>query len=66
MNKIEMVQNYINEQIKENGMDEQQQIKINFSDICEEKDVIEAAEELGYCADNTDCTEGTWWIYKEI
>lgn len=63
MNNLEYAKQYIENEIRERGL-KNDQIEINFSDICEEKEVVEAAKQLGYEADNENCTEGTWWIYK--
>lgn len=63
MNNTEYAKQYIEEQVAERGM-ENDQIEINFSGICAEEETIQAAKELGYEADNENCAEGTWYIYK--
>jgi hypothetical protein len=62
MNKIEMVKGYIQERIREYGF-ENDQIVIDFADICEEEETIQAAKELGYEAAPSE-GQGVWWIYS--
>jgi hypothetical protein len=63
MNKIEMVKEYIQDQIQEHGF-ENNQIEIDFADICEVEETIQAAKELGYLATPGE-GQGVWWIYTE-
>ena len=60
--KIEMVKEYIQNQIQENGFINNQ-IEIDFADICEAYETIQAAKELGYEATPSK-GQGVWWIYN--
>jgi hypothetical protein len=61
--KIEMVKEYIQDQIRIFGFDNNQ-ICIDFADICEVDETIQAAKELGYLATPGN-GQGVWWIYSE-
>jgi hypothetical protein len=61
--KIEMVKEYIQNRIQEHGF-ENDQIEIDFADICEVHETIQAAKELGYEATPSE-GQGVWWIYVE-
>ena len=62
MLKNEITKQYIQERIREHGF-ENNQIRIDFADICEESETIQAAKELGYLATPGE-GQGVWWIYK--
>lgn len=62
MDKIEMVKDYICEQIREHGF-ENDQIEIDFADICEVNETIQAAKEFGYLTTPSK-GQGVWWIYN--
>ena len=62
MTRLESVKNYINAEIEERGLIDNQ-IKIDFADICETNEAKEAAKELGFEAEKTE-GQGVWWIYK--
>ena len=70
------MKDYIAKQIGERGLDENEQILIDFSgENPTDEEIIEAAKELGYLAESAykDTTDefrfgvpyGYWWIYKE-
>ncbi|NLO52120.1 MAG: hypothetical protein GX103_13295 [Bacteroidales bacterium] len=61
--KIEMVKEYIQDEIQERGF-ENNQIEIDFAGICEESETIQAAKELDYLATPGE-GQGVWWIYVE-
>jgi len=62
MLKNEIIKQYIQERIREYGF-ENNQIRIDFTDIAEELEIIQAATELGYNAEPANGA-GVWWIYK--
>ena len=56
------ISEYIQSQISERGF-ENNQIEIDFSGLCEEIDVVNAAKELGFKAEKSD-GQGVWWISR--
>jgi DNA-binding CsgD family transcriptional regulator len=54
---------YVKEIITNAKFDENDDAKIDFADICEEEDVLQAAAELGYKAERA-TGQGSWWISK--
>jgi len=60
-NTVEEMKKYIQQTIKEEGFDENGDIKINFSDLCNESETKEAAEALNYDCEPAE-GQGTWWI----
>lgn len=63
-NTIESLKNYITEEIKEKGL-ENNQIQIDFTDLFEEFEELKtAAEQLGYQVQEGEGL-GVYWIYKE-
>ena len=60
---IASMKKYIQDEIAKKGL-EDGQIEIDFSGLCEEKETIQAAKELGYLAEKGE-GQGVWWIYKE-
>lgn len=62
MSNIEYVKEIITKKIEEEGF-KNDQIEIDFADICEEEEVQQAAQELGYQAAPA-TGQGCWWIYK--
>ena len=61
---IESMKEYIQNQISDRGFDENGDILIDFSGLCDDTDVILAAAELGYEATPAQSGEGCWWISK--
>lgn len=64
-NRIESLKSYINDEIKERGL-ENNQIEIDFTDLFDDiTELKEASEQLGY---EVEAGEGfgMYWIYKEI
>jgi len=64
MSTIESMKDYIKMKIDERGFDENGDILIDFSGLCEATDVVLAAAELGYEATPAQSGEGTWYISK--
>jgi hypothetical protein len=52
----------IREKISEEGLGENNQIRIDFTDLANEEEIIQAATELGYNAEPA-TGAGCWWIY---
>ena|GEM_PF-3104615 len=61
---IESMKEYIQRQISERGFDENGDVLIDFSGLCEVTDVVLAAAELGYEATPAQRGEGCWYISK--
>ena len=61
---IESMKEYIQRQINERGFDENGDILIDFSGLCDDTDVVLAAAELGCEATLAQRGEGCWWISK--
>ena len=61
---IESMKDYIKMKIDERGFDENGDVLIDFSGLCEAADVVLAAAELGYEATPAQRGEGCWWISK--
>jgi len=61
---IESMKDYIQRQVTERGFDENGDILIDFSGLCEVTDVVLAAAELGYEATPAQSGEGSWYISK--
>lgn len=61
---IEDAKDVIKNTINENGFDNNQ-VRVNFADVCEEDETIQAAHELGYEAEKDGDNDGMWWIYIE-
>lgn len=66
-NRIETVKQYIMDKVNEakNSMSMSgslDEIKIDFSDICTEDEVIEAINELGFEAVQAE-GQGVWWVW---
>lgn len=57
---------YILEQMEERKeeFEKEQQLLIDFADICTEEETVQASNELGFQAEKTGAS--SWWIYKEI
>lgn len=53
----------IREKISEEGLGENNQIRIDFTDLANEEEIIEAAAELGYSAEPA-TGAGCWWIFR--
>lgn len=76
MNNVEYAKQYIKEQIAERGLNQDGQILIDFADICNDEEIMEAAESMGYEAEcaagsyneetGNKMGQGQWWIYKEV
>lgn len=64
MKNLEFTKNYIKEQIQQRGLDENNQIEIDFSDICTKDDAISSAFSLGYSLEQGE-GQGVWWLVKE-
>jgi hypothetical protein len=62
MLKNEIIKQHIQGRIREYGF-ENDQIRIDFTDLAEESDVIQAATELGYKAEPA-TGAGCWWIFR--
>ena len=62
--EIESLKNYIREEIKTRGL-ENNQIEIDFAGLGEEEEIFTAAQELGYKIE-TGTGQGVYWIYEEI
>ena len=62
MSTIESMKDYIKMKIDERGFDENGDILIDFSGLCDDTDVILAAAELGCEATLAQRGEGCWWI----
>ena len=58
------MKDYIKMKIDERGFDENGDILIDFSGLCEAADVVLAAAELGYEAIPAYQGQGCWWISK--
>ena len=64
MSRTIELKEYIQNQISDRGFDENGDILIDFSGLCDDTDVILAAAELGYEATPAQRGEGCWWISK--
>ena len=62
--EIESLKNYIREEIKKRGF-ENNQIKIDFAGLGEEEKIFTAAQELGYEI-KTGTGQGVYWVYEEV
>lgn len=62
MTNLENIKNYIKEEIEERGFQDNQ-IEIDFSGICEEKELKEACTEMNFKCEKGE-GQGVWWIYK--
>jgi len=64
---MEFAKKYIREKIEEVGLDENGQIKLDFTGIAEEAEIKQAAQELGYEVEAGQEHEGAgvYWICKE-
>lgn len=60
-NIVEEMKEYIQDQIKEYGF-ENNQIEIDFAGLCEEEEVRQAAKELGFEVEPGE-GEGVFWVY---
>ena len=61
---VKYAKEFIAAEISRRGFDENGDILIDFSGLCEVADVILAAAELGYEATPAQRGEGCWWISK--
>jgi hypothetical protein len=59
---VESMKEYIREEIQERGLDEYNQIDIDFSGLAEEEEIRQAAKELGFEAEEGDIY-GVFWVY---
>lgn len=60
---VEFLKKYINKEITERGLDEHNQIEIDFTGLGEKETIIKATEQLGYEVEKGE-GQGVYWIYK--
>ncbi len=61
---MEFAKKYIVEKIEEIGLDENGQIRLDFTDLAEESEIKQAAKELGYEVEPGKGA-GVYWIYQD-
>lgn len=61
-NNLEPVRLYIKQQLREKGL-KNNQIEIDFSNVCTKEEVIKVAEELGFHLERGE-KEGVWWLFR--
>lgn len=59
---LENVKIYIKQELRKKGF-KNNQIEIDFSNICTKEEVIKVAEELGFNLERGD-KEGVWWLFR--
>lgn len=59
---LENVKIYIKQELKKKGF-KNNQIEIDFSNICTNEEVIKVAEQLGFNLERGD-KEGVWWLFR--
>ena len=59
---IKNAQDVIKNTIYENGFDNNQ-VRVNFADICTEEETVAAAHAMGFEAEKDGDNDGMWWIY---
>lgn len=62
MSNLEPVRIYIKQQLREKGL-KNNQIEIDFSDVCTKEEVVKVAEELGFNLERGE-KEGVWWLFR--
>ncbi|QGU94445.1 hypothetical protein GOM49_04410 [Clostridium bovifaecis] len=59
---LENVKIYIKQELRKKGF-ENNQIEIDFSNVCTSEEVIKVAEQLGFNLEKGD-KEGVWWLFR--
>jgi len=59
---LEPVRIYIKQQLREKGL-KNNQIEIDFSNVCTNEEAIKVAEELGFNLERGE-KEGAWWLFR--
>lgn len=59
---FESVKIYIKQELNKKGF-KNNQIEIDFSNICTNEEVIKVAEQLGFNLERGD-KEGVWWLFR--
>lgn len=62
VNNLENVRIYIKQQLREKGL-KNNQIEIDFSNVCTKEEVVKVAEELGFNLERGE-KEGVWWLFR--
>lgn len=62
VNNLEPVRIYIKQQLREKGL-KNNQIEIDFSNVCTKEEVVKVAEELGFNLERGE-KEGVWWLFR--
>lgn len=64
---IEWLKEYIQNEISNRGLDENKQIRIDFAGLGEDEEIVAAASELGFEAQEAENDGlGVYWIYKPL
>ncbi|MFT8313127.1 MAG: hypothetical protein ABF633_02595 [Clostridium sp.] len=64
MDNVQFTKEYINDRIEERGFDEYGQICIDFSNICNKTELLEAVKQLEFTAKKGQ-GKGVYWIMKK-
>ncbi|MBE6067046.1 MAG: hypothetical protein E7211_04990 [Clostridium lundense] len=62
ISNLEHVRIYIKQQLREKGL-KNNQIEIDFSNVCTKEEVVRVAEELGFNLERGE-KEGVWWLFR--
>lgn len=62
VSNLEPVRIYIKQQLREKGL-KNNQIEIDFSNVCTKEEVVKVAEELGFNLERGE-KEGVWWLFR--
>ncbi|MBM7871411.1 vancomycin permeability regulator SanA [Clostridium pascui] len=62
VSNLEPVRIYIKQQLREKGL-KNNQIEIDFSNVCTKEEVVRVAEELGFNLERGE-KEGVWWLFR--
>ncbi|WP_097028276.1 hypothetical protein [Clostridium peptidivorans] len=62
VSNLENVRIYIKQQLREKGL-KNNQIEIDFSNVCTKEEVVKVAEELGFNLERGE-KEGVWWLFR--
>ena len=62
VSNLENVRIYIKQQLREKGLTNNQ-IEIDFSNVCTKEEVVSVAEELGFNLERGE-KEGVWWLFR--
>ncbi|WP_186429627.1 hypothetical protein [Clostridium sp. BSD9I1] len=62
VSNLEPVRIHIKQQLREKGL-KNNQIEIDFSNVCTKEEVVRVAEELGFNLERGE-KEGVWWLFR--